>query len=71
MRESDYPYENAKRQCRTDRSKIVVKVTGGRKLGIFSEQALQDALVNYGPLSIGMRLYFFRNIKHDVIIIIS
>lgn len=53
MREEHYPYEEVQRDCRTDSGKIAVKVTGGSKLEISSENQLKDALINYGPLSIG------------------
>ncbi|CAH3846944.1 ervatamin-B-like [Pieris brassicae] len=52
MTEADYPYENTKGQCRTDKSKIAVTVTGGSELGVNDEDSLKDALANYGPLSI-------------------
>ncbi|CAG9567502.1 unnamed protein product [Danaus chrysippus] len=54
MSEDSYPYEEAKGQCRTDPSKIVVKVTGGSKLTVTSEDDLKDALANNGPLSIAL-----------------
>ncbi|CAF4871387.1 unnamed protein product [Pieris macdunnoughi] len=54
MTEADYPYEQVKGQCRTDKSKIAVTVTGGSQLGVNDEDSLQDALANYGPLSIAI-----------------
>ncbi|CAK1549630.1 unnamed protein product [Leptosia nina] len=54
MREQDYPYEAVKGQCRTDRSKIAVKVTGGQQLGVAGEDGLKDAVASYGPLSIAI-----------------
>ncbi|XP_022131212.1 zingipain-2 [Pieris rapae] len=54
MREADYPYEGRKNQCRTDKSKIAVTVTGGSQLQVNDEYSLQDALANYGPLSISI-----------------
>lgn len=53
MSEEKYPYEEGKGQCRTDKSKIAVKVTGGSQLTVSSEDDLKDALANNGPLSIG------------------
>lgn len=52
VQESDYPYQAVQGQCSTYSSKIVVKVTGGRILNISDEDALKDALYNYGPLSV-------------------
>lgn len=51
MKNEDYPYENAKGTCRTDRNKIVVRVTGGNQIDV-NEDGLADALANYGQLSV-------------------
>ncbi|OWR55820.1 putative Cathepsin L [Danaus plexippus plexippus] len=62
MSEEKYPYEEGKGQCRTDKSKIVVKVTGGSQLTVSSEDDLKDALANNGPLSIA--LFICREFQH-------
>ncbi|XP_038218623.1 procathepsin L-like [Zerene cesonia] len=54
MREEDYPYEGVKGQCRTQRDKIVAKVTGGSQLGVSGEDDLKEALASHGPLSISV-----------------
>ncbi|CAG9567501.1 unnamed protein product [Danaus chrysippus] len=54
MTEVDYPYEQKKRQCRTNSSRIVAKISGGLQIHVKDENELKDALANYGPLSIGL-----------------
>ncbi|XP_045511041.1 cathepsin L-like proteinase [Colias croceus] len=51
MREEDYPYENEKAQCRTQKDKIAVKVTGGSQISVSDEDDLKEALASHGPLS--------------------
>ncbi|CAG4972964.1 unnamed protein product [Colias eurytheme] len=54
MREEDYPYEDAKGQCRTQKDKIAVKVTGGDQLFVSGEDDLKEAVASHGPLSIAI-----------------
>ncbi|CAK1549628.1 unnamed protein product [Leptosia nina] len=51
--EKVYPYEGMKSKCRPKGDKKVL-VTGGLQLLISNEEDLKEALVNYGPLSIGI-----------------
>ncbi|KAI8427490.1 hypothetical protein MSG28_002022 [Choristoneura fumiferana] len=53
-REEDYPYEAKDDTCRTDKSKIAVKVTGGIEIDTSTDDKLKGALVQYGPLSVAM-----------------
>ncbi|CAG4972972.1 unnamed protein product [Colias eurytheme] len=54
MREEDYPYEGAKAQCRTQRNKIAVTVTGGNQVFVSSEDELKETVANHGPTSIAI-----------------
>ncbi|KAI8427492.1 hypothetical protein MSG28_002024 [Choristoneura fumiferana] len=53
-REENYPYESKEGTCRTDKSKIAVKVTGGIEIDTSTDDKLKGALAQYGPLSVGM-----------------
>ncbi|XP_073941394.1 uncharacterized protein [Choristoneura fumiferana] len=53
-REEDYPYEENEGTCRTDKSKIAVKVTGGIEIETLTDDQLKGALAQYGPLSVAM-----------------
>ncbi|XP_026323702.1 cathepsin L1-like [Hyposmocoma kahamanoa] len=52
--ENNYPYKGFQGRCSTDLSKIVVNITEGQILEVADEEALKDALYNYGPLSIAL-----------------
>lgn len=54
--EDDYPYEGQNGACRTDKSKIVVNVTGGIEIDTSTNDLLTGALVQYGPLAVGKNL---------------
>ncbi|KAI5632392.1 papain family cysteine protease domain-containing protein [Phthorimaea operculella] len=52
--ESDYPYEIRKDQCRYNPSQVKATVTGQNPIDLSEVDATKQALVNYGPLSIGV-----------------
>ncbi|XP_045511044.1 serine-repeat antigen protein 5-like [Colias croceus] len=54
MREEDYPYEGAKAQCRTQKNKIAVTVSGGNQVFVSSEDELKETVANHGPTSIAI-----------------
>jgi hypothetical protein len=51
--ESDYPYEERDDQCRYDPSKFQAKVNEIHQVEQNNEVSMQEALIKYGPLSIG------------------
>lgn len=52
--EQDYPYEAQDDRCRLDKKKIVQEITGFVQVESGSEEALQQAVTEVGPLSIGI-----------------
>ncbi|XP_047984464.1 probable cysteine protease RD19C [Leguminivora glycinivorella] len=53
-KESDYPFDDEKRNCSEDASKGVVLVTSGDRIEIADEEELKNKLVNLGPLAVGI-----------------
>ena len=52
--EDDYPYEAVDDTCRLDKKKIAEKVTGFVKIDSGSEDALQNAVSEIGPISVAI-----------------
>lgn len=52
--ESSYPYQAVDQSCAYDANGIVATISGYTDVTAYSEDALQDAVANVGPISIGI-----------------
>lgn len=69
MTEADYPYEASSQpnNCRLDKNKVVVRVTGCYSYNLNSQEKLKQLLFKNGPLSIGMIIILYLLLKNLMI----